>query len=166
MASAVAATCRLFLLLSFVGVPLAPLVRQTVTVQNPKKSWLAKKPACSLVGNVSPGLRLPPSSPYGSGCLSPAGDGLQPAISIPSFVLGMVLVVSYVRAFHVVAIPQSGMLAQVSLLWLHSGHSSPILKKHCLPCLPAQPPLASDRCRHLRCFSAGGVTVGLVICWF
>ena len=34
---------------------------------------LAKKPACSLVGRVSPGL----SSPYGSACLSPAGDGLQ-----------------------------------------------------------------------------------------
>ena len=39
---------------------------------------LAKKPACSSVENVSLGLRLPPS---GSGCLSPEGDGLQPAIS-------------------------------------------------------------------------------------
>ena len=38
---------------------------------------LAKKPACSLVGRVSPGLQLPLSSPYGSSCLSPAGDGLQ-----------------------------------------------------------------------------------------
>ena len=37
---------------------------------------LARKPACSFVGKVSPGLRLPPSSPYGSGCLSLAGDGL------------------------------------------------------------------------------------------
>ena len=35
-----------------------------------------------------------------------------------------------------------------------------------MPCLPAQPPLASGMCRHLRCFSAGGVTVGLVICRF
>ena len=78
----------------------------------------------------------------------------------------MLLVVSYVRALCVVAIPQSGFLAQVSLLWLHSGHSGPILKEHCSPCLPAQPPLASGGCRHLRCFSAGGVTVGLVICWF
>ena len=127
---------------------------------------LARKPACSLVGKVSPGLRLPPSSPYDSGCLSPEGDGLQPAISVPSFVLCEVLVVSYVRAFHVVAIPQSGMLAQVSSLWLHSGHSGPILKKHCSPRLPSQPPLASGGCRHLHCFSAGGVTVGLVICWF
>ena len=126
---------------------------------------LAKKPACSLVGKVSPGLRLPPSSTYGSGCLSLVGDDLQPAISVPSFVLCMVLVVSYVRAFHVVSIPQSGMLAQVSSLWLHSGHSSPILKKYCSPCLPAQPPLAGGGCRHLRCFSTGGVTIGLVICW-
>ena len=66
---------------------------------------LAKKPACSLIGNVSLGLQLPPSSPSGSGCLSPEGDGLQPAISVLSFVLCAVLVVSYVRAFHVVAIP-------------------------------------------------------------
>ena len=117
---------------------------------------LAKKPACSLVGKVSPGLRLPPSSPYSSGCLSLVGDGLQPAISVPSFVLCAVLVVSYVRAFCVVAIPQSGMLAQVSSLWLHSGHSGPILKKHSSLCLPAQPSLASGRCRHLCCFSAGG----------
>ena len=127
---------------------------------------LAKKPACSLVGRVSPGLRLPPSSPYGSGCLSLAGDGLQPAISVPSFVLCAVLAVSYVRAFRVVAIPQSRMLAQVCLFWLHLQHSSPILKKHCSPCLPAQPLLASGGCRHLPSFSAGGVTVGLIICWF
>ena len=87
-----------------------------MTVQNPKKSLLAKKPTCILVGNVSLGLRLPPSSPYGSGCLSPEGDGLQLALSVPSFVLCTILALSYVRAFHVVAIPQSGMLAQVSSL--------------------------------------------------
>ena len=127
---------------------------------------LAKEPACSLVGKVSLGLRLPPSSPYGSGCLSPVGDGLQPAISVLSFVLCTVLVVSYVRAFRLVAFPQSGLLAQVSSLWLHSGHSGLILKKHCSLCLPAQPPLASGGCRRLRCFFTGGVTVGLIICWF
>ena len=55
-----------------------------LTVQNPKKSWLAKKPACSLVDNASLGLRLPTS---GSGCLSLEGDGLQPASSVQSFVL-------------------------------------------------------------------------------
>ena len=70
---------------------------------------LAKKPACSLIGNASLGLQLPPSSPYSSGCLSPEGYGLQPALSVLSFVLCVVLVVSYVRAFLVVAIPQSGL---------------------------------------------------------
>ena len=90
---------------------------------------LAKKPACSLVSEVSPGLQLPLSSPYGSGCLSPAGDGRQLAISIPSFVLCVVLEVSYVRAFHVVAIPQSGLLAQVRSFWLRVGRSCPILTK-------------------------------------
>ena len=76
---------------------------------------------------------------------------------------------SYVRAFRVVAIPQSGLLAQVSSFWLPAGRSCPILTKHCsrsLPHLPALPPLASGGCRHLHCFSTGGVTVGLVICWF
>ena len=34
---------------------------------------------------------------------------------------------SYVSAFGVVAIPQSGLLAQVSLLRLPSGHSDPVL---------------------------------------
>ena len=60
---------------------------------------LAKKPACSLVGNVSPRLQLPPSTPYDSGCLSLERDGLQLAISVLSFVLCTVLTVSYVRAF-------------------------------------------------------------------
>ena len=108
-----------FLLLSFLGVQLAPLLRWIVTVQNLKKSKLAKKLTCSLVVNVSLGLLLPPSGPSGpsgSGCLSLEGDGLQPANSVPSFVLCAVLAVSYVRAFCVVAIPQSGLLAQVSSL--------------------------------------------------
>ena len=121
---------------------------------------LAEKPVFSLLGKVSLGLRLPPSSPYGSGCLSLAGDGLQLAISVPSFVLCTVLAVSYVRAFPVVAIPQSGLLAQVSSVWLRVGCSCPILKKHCsprLPLLPALPPLASGGCRLLRCFSTGGL---------
>ena len=119
-----------------------------------------------MVGKVSPGLRLPPSSPYGSGCLSPVGDSLQLAISVPSFVLCTVLEVSYVRAFRMVATPQSDMLVQVSLLWLHLGHSGPNLTKHCSRHHRAQPPLASGRCRRLCCFSTGGVTVGHIICRF
>ena len=77
--------------LGFLGVQPAHLLRWMLTVQNPKKSWLAKKPACSLADNVSLGLRLPPS---GSGCLSPEGDGLQLASSVPPFVLCAGLVVS------------------------------------------------------------------------
>ena len=61
--------------------------------------------------NVSLGLRL---SPFGSGCLSPEGDGLPPAISVQSFVPCAGLVVSYLGlAFRVVDIPQSGLLAQI-----------------------------------------------------
>ena len=74
----------LSLTLSFLGVQPAHLLRQMLTIQRPKKSQLAKKPACSLVDNTSLGLQLPPS---GSGCLSLEGDGLQPASSVQSFVL-------------------------------------------------------------------------------
>ena len=104
------------LLLGSLGVQLAHLFRRMMTVQNPKKSQLAKKPAFSLVHNVSLGLQLHPSGPSDSSCLSPEGDGLQPANSVASFVLCAVLVVFYVRAFRVVAIPQSGLLAPVSSL--------------------------------------------------
>ena len=82
------------LLLSFLGVQLVYFLRWMMTVQNPKKSQLAKEPACSLVVNVSLGLLLPPSSPSGSGCLSLEGDGLQPPNSVLSFVLCVVLAVS------------------------------------------------------------------------
>ena len=72
--------------------------------------------------NVSLGLRLPPSS---SGCLSLEGDGLQQASSVQSFVLCVVL--RCLRAFLVVAIPPSGLLAHVSSLRLPSGHSGQLL---------------------------------------
>ena len=100
---------------------------------------------------------MPPSSPYGSGCLSPEGDGLQPDISVPSFVLCVVLAVSYVQAFCVVAVPQSALLAQVSSLWLHSGHSGLVLTlSNAARASPAQPLLSSGGCRCLCCFSAEG----------
>ena len=38
--------------------------------------------------------------------------------------------------------------------------------KQCSLHLPAQPLLASGGCKRLCCFSAGGVTVGLIICGF
>ena len=41
--------------LGFLGVQPAHLLRWMLTVQNPKKSWLATKPACSLVDNASLG---------------------------------------------------------------------------------------------------------------
>ena len=41
--------------LSLLGVQLAHLHRQMLTFQNPKKSWLAMKPACSLVDDASLG---------------------------------------------------------------------------------------------------------------
>ena len=72
------------LLLGVLGVQQVHLLRPMLAVQNPKKSWLAKMPACSLVDNASLGLQLPPS---GSGCLSLEGDGLQLASSVQSFVL-------------------------------------------------------------------------------
>ena len=77
--------------LSYLGVKLAYLLRQILTVQTPKKFQLAKKPTYSFIDSVSLGLRLPPSS---SGCLSPEGEGLQPAISVQSFFPCAGLVVS------------------------------------------------------------------------
>ena len=63
-----------------------------VDVDHPEsQEVLAMKPACSLVDIASLGPRSPPSC---SGCLSPEGDGLQPAISAQSFVLWVGLTVS------------------------------------------------------------------------
>ena len=80
---------QLSLLLGFLDVQPAHLLRWMSTVPNPEKSWLAMKPACSLVDNASLGPRLPPS---GSGCprLPVSGGGWagpQPASSAQSFVL-------------------------------------------------------------------------------
>ena len=56
LASAVAVTSPPpSLLLGFPGVHLAHLLRRMPTVQNPKKSRLATKPACSLVDDASLG---------------------------------------------------------------------------------------------------------------
>ena len=55
---------------------------------------LVSKEACLQFYSVSLGLRLPPS---GSGCLSPEGEGLQPAISVQSFVPCAGLAVSYTK---------------------------------------------------------------------
>ena len=65
----------LSLLLDFLGVQLVHLLRRMLTIQNPKKSWLATKPACGLVDNASLGLRLPLPAVAALTCLSPVGDG-------------------------------------------------------------------------------------------
>ena len=75
--------------LGFLDVQPAYLLRRMLTIQNPKKSWLAKKPACSLVDNVSLGPRVPPSH-SGCPCLPVTRGGwagLHPASSAQSFVL-------------------------------------------------------------------------------
>ena len=109
--------------LSFLGVQWARLLRCAVcflwgadlwlqppwwmsTVQNPKESWLAMKPACSLVEDASLGLWLPPS---GSGCpclpvSSREWANPQLASSAQSFVLWAGLAVFQVRALHGIAI--------------------------------------------------------------
>ena len=90
------------------------------------------------------------------------------------------------KAFRVVVILQSGLLSQASLfrsdcprgiqvcypkqpyfpqIALGAFRPGPY-SKQCSPHLPAQPLFASGECRHLHCFSAGGVTVGHVICGF
>ena len=51
--------------LSFLAVQPAHILRQMLTVQNPKKFWLAMKPSCSSVDDASLGPGLLPS---GSGC--------------------------------------------------------------------------------------------------
>ena len=55
-----------------------------------------------------------------------------------------------------VAIPHSGLLSQVSSLRLPLGPFRPgPYAKECSPHLPVQPLLASGKCGHLPCFSAG-----------
>ena len=58
--------------------------------------------------------------------------------------------VSLVRAFHGIAIPQSGLLSQVSSLRLPSGHSGPILT------------LSNAACTSLR--SPGLLVVDVGVC--
>ena len=75
--------------LGFLGVQPAHLLRRMSTIQNPKKPWLATKPACSLGNDASLGPRLP-SSGSGSPRLPVSGGGWagpQPASPSQSFVL-------------------------------------------------------------------------------
>ena len=156
------------LLLGFLGVQLAHLLRRMLTIQNPKKSWLATKPACSLVDDASLGPQLPLLALAAPTCLSPAGDGLVRswlALLSPLF-CEQAWQCLRVRAFHRIAIPQSGLLFQAGFLRLSSGHSGRVLT------------LSSAACASLPslCLLVGnagvcaafllGVTVGHVICGF
>ena len=61
--------------LGFLSVQLAHLLRM-LTVQNPRKSWLATKPACSLVDDAPVGHDCPLPALAALACLSPEeGDG-------------------------------------------------------------------------------------------
>ena len=51
------------LLLSFLGVQPAYLLRRILTIQNPKKTWLATKPACSILSRRIPGTEKPGGLP-------------------------------------------------------------------------------------------------------
>ena len=78
---------------------------------------LVSKGACLPFGrSCLSGAVITPFRPFWLWLPDTGGNGLQLANSILSFVLCTVLVVSYDTAFHVVAIPQSGLLAQVSSL--------------------------------------------------
>ena len=61
--------------LGFLGVQAAPLLRRMLTVQNPKKYWLAAKTACSLVDDASLGRYCPLQALAALTCLSREGDG-------------------------------------------------------------------------------------------
>ena len=62
--------------LGFLGVQLVHLLRHMLTIQNPKKSWLAMKPACSLVDNHLWSHDCPLLALAALACLSPEGNGL------------------------------------------------------------------------------------------
>ena len=82
LASVVAATYRLpdtWLSGCTTGAP----SQVDVDCPEPQEVLVSKEACLQFCSNVSLVLRLPPSS---SGCLSLEGDGLQPAISVHSFV--------------------------------------------------------------------------------
>ena len=91
------------------------------------------------------------------GCLSLAGDGLvlsQLALLSPLF-CEQAWQCLRVRAFHRIAIPQSGLLLQVSSLGLPSGHSGLVLTLS----NAARVSLSSP------CLLVGDESSGLLLCW-
>ena len=98
------------LLLGFLGVQPVHLLRRMLTVQNPKKSHLAKKPACSLVmslwGCDCPLLALAACHQRGIACS-------WLSLFRPLFCARAWWCLRLGLAFRVVDIPQSGLLAQI-----------------------------------------------------
>ena len=156
------------LLLSFLGVQVKHLLRWILNIQNPRKTWLATKPAWSLVDDDSLGPWLPPS---GAGCPhSPVpGRGWaypQPTTSAYSFDCEQAGLCISLGLFAGVATPGSGLLSQVSSLRLPSGHSG-------LDLTLSNAARTSFPSPHLLVADAGictasllGITIGHVICGF
>ena len=149
----------LSLLLGFLDVQPAHLLRWMLTIQNPKKSWLAMKPACSLVDNISLGLQFPPSTLVACHQRGMVCSRLALFSPLPGGILGY----GFSRgSYPKVRFASPSWFPQMALRAFRPGPYS----KQCSPCFPAQPALGSGRCRCLRCFSTGGVTIGNVICGF
>ena len=154
------------LLLSFLGVQWAHLLSWILTIQNPKKTWLATKPACSLVDDDSLGPRLPPS---GSGCpRSPVPGrgwaGPQLATSAHCFDCEQARRCLSLGLFPGVAIPGSGLLSQVSSFRLHSGHSGLVLTLSNAARISLSSPRLLVANAGVCTASLLGVTTGHVIC--
>ena len=97
--------------LGFLGVQPAHLLRWMLTIQNPK-SWLATKPACSLLDDASLELQLPPSGSGCPACLCLEGDGLVCSQLALLSTLFCEQAWWCLRLGLEVAIPQSGLLSQ------------------------------------------------------
>ena len=146
----------LSLVLGFLVVQPAHLLRWMSTVQNPKKSWLAMKPACSLVDDASLGLRLPLSD---SGCPPlPVSWGDGPVRSQ----LALVSPLFCERAWWCLRLGLfTGYLSHSLVYYLKlvpsgcPGAFRPGPYWKCSPGFPAQPQLASGECGPLCCFSSG-----------
>ena len=154
--------------LIFLGVQLAHLLRWMLTVQNPKKSWLATNSACSLVDDASLGLQSPPSALAALTSLFLAGDG--PVCSWLALLSPLLCEKAWrclsLWLFAGVTIPGSGLLFQVNSLRFPSGHSGPVLILSNAACtsLPSPRLLVADA--GVCTASPLGVTMGHVICGF
>ena len=134
------------LLLIFLCVQLAHLLRQILMFQNPRKTWLATKPACSLVDDDSLRPQLPPSSP-GCPCSPVPGRGWaypQLATSAHSFDCEQAGRCLSLGLFAGVAIPGSGLLSQVNSLRSCLGHSDPVLTLSNAVCTSLPSPLLAS----------------------